>query len=53
VVGELDGRLGFGDLIAQHLSDQRRGNPLADLFRQSVYSRMAGYGLLPRWCLNP
>jgi hypothetical protein len=40
--------LGLGDLIAAHLSDARRGKntrlPLADLFRQSVYSRMAGYG---------
>jgi hypothetical protein len=38
---------GFGDLIAQHLTDSRRGKntqlPLADLLRQSVYSRMAGY----------
>jgi hypothetical protein len=33
---ELDERLGFGDLIAQHLTDSRRGRntqlPLADLF---------------------
>jgi hypothetical protein len=47
VVRELDERLGFGDLIAQHLTDSRRGKntqlPLADLLRQSVYSRMAGY----------
>ena len=47
LVRELDERLGLGDLIAEHLSDQRRGKntqlPLADLFRQSVYSRMAGY----------
>ncbi len=46
-VRELDERLGSGDLIAEHLSDARRGKntqlPLADLFRQSVYSRMAGY----------
>ncbi len=39
--------LGFGDLIAQHLTDSRRGKntqlPLADLLRQSVYSRIAGY----------
>ncbi len=44
---ELDERLGFGDLIAQHLADSRRGKntqlPLADLRRQSVYSRIAGY----------
>ena len=47
LVRELDERLGLGDLIAEHLSDARRGKntqlPLADLFRQSVYSRMAGY----------
>ena len=47
LVRELDERLGLGDLIAEHLSDQRRGKntqlPLADLFRQSLYSRMAGY----------
>jgi len=39
--------LGFGDLIAQHLIDSRRGKntqlPLADVLRQSVYSRIAGY----------
>ena len=47
LVRELDERLGFGDLIAQHLTDSRRGKntqlPLADLLRQSVYSRIAGY----------
>ncbi len=47
VVRELDERLRFGELIAQHLSDSRCGKntqfPLADLFRQSVYSRLAGY----------
>jgi len=47
LVRELDERLGLGDLIAEHLSDSRRGKntqlPLADLFRQSVYSRIAGY----------
>jgi len=47
LVRELDERLGMGDLIAEHLSDARRGKntqlPLADLFRQSVYSRIAGY----------
>jgi hypothetical protein len=46
-VRELDQRLGLSDLIAEHLSDLRRGKntqlPLADLFRQSAYSRMAGY----------
>ena len=44
---ELDERLGLGELIAQHLTDSRRGKktrlPLADLFRQSVYCRIAGY----------
>jgi len=43
----LDERLGFGELITQHLSGSRRGKntqlPLADLLRQSVYSRIAGY----------
>jgi Transposase DDE domain group 1 len=47
LVRELDERLGFGELIIQHLTDSRRGKntqlPLADLFRQSVYSRIAGY----------
>ena len=43
---ELDERLGFGELIEQHLADPRGKNtrlPLADLLRQSVYSRLAGY----------
>jgi len=39
--------LGFGDLIEQHLTDSRRGKntqfPFADLLRQSIYSRLAGY----------
>src|ERR1039458_6252929 len=47
LVRELDERLGLGDLTAQHLTDSRRGKntqlPLADLLRQSVYSRIAGY----------
>ena len=47
LVRELDERLGFGELITQHLTDSRRGRntqlPLADLLRQSVYSRIAGY----------
>ncbi len=47
LVRELDERLGLGDLIAQHLTDSRREKntqlPLADLLRQSVYSRIAGY----------
>jgi hypothetical protein len=47
LVRELDERLGFGELIEQHLTDSRRGKntqfPLADLLRQSVYGRLAGY----------
>jgi hypothetical protein len=47
LVRELDERLGFGGLVAQHLTDSRRGRntqlPLADLLRQSVYSRIADY----------
>ena len=45
-VRELDERLGFSELIAQHLTDPRGTNtqfPLADLVRQSVYRRLAGY----------
>ena len=44
---ELEERLGFGALIAQRLTDSRRGKntkfPFADLLLQSVYSRLAGY----------
>jgi hypothetical protein len=47
LVRELDERLGFGELIEEHLRDSRRGKntqfPFADLLRQSVYSRLAGY----------
>lgn len=46
LVRELDERLRFGELIERHLSDARGKNtqlPLADLVRQSVYSRLAGY----------
>ncbi len=47
LVRELDERLGFGELIEQHLTDSRRGKntqlPFADLLRQPVYSRLAGY----------
>ena len=43
---ELDERLGLSELIWRHLSDSRRGKniqlPLADLLRQSIYSRLAG-----------
>jgi hypothetical protein len=44
---ELDERLGLNTLIERHLSDPRTGRNcqflLADLFRQSIYSRLAGY----------
>jgi Transposase DDE domain group 1 len=44
---ELDERLGLSTLIDRHLIDLRTGRNrqflLADLFRQSVYSRLAGY----------
>src|SRR5262245_31066052 len=44
---ELDRRLGLDALIERHLTDPRAGHnrqfPLADLFRQSIYSRLAGY----------
>jgi hypothetical protein len=44
--------LGFGELIAQHLTDSRQGKntqlPLANLLRQSVYSRLAESHLTKR-----
>src|ERR1019366_1839380 len=46
LVRELDERLGFGELIEQYLTDPRANNSrffFADLLRQSVYSRLAGY----------
>ena len=47
LVRELDERLGLSELMGRHLSDSRRGKniqlPLADLLRQSIYSRLAGY----------
>jgi hypothetical protein len=47
LIRELDERLGLGKLIDEHLTDMRQGEnkkfPLADLVRQSVYSRLAGY----------
>jgi len=47
LVRELDERLGLNRLIGEHLVDSRTGCnrqfPLADLLRQSVYSRLAGY----------
>jgi len=65
LVRELDERLGFGKLIEQHSNDPRGTNtrlPLADLLRQSVYSRLAGYEDMndaerlshdPRWVAPP
>jgi len=47
VVRELDERLRLSELVDRHLNDSRRGKniqlPLADLLRQSIYSRLAGY----------
>ena len=47
LVRELDERLGLGEMIEEHLTDSRRGKntqiPFADLLRQSIYSRLAGY----------
>ena len=47
LVRELDERLGLGNLIHEHLTDSRQGTnkqfTFADLLRQSVYSRLAGY----------
>ena len=47
LVRELDERLALGELIDEHLSDSRQGTnkqfTFADLLRQSVYSRLAGY----------
>src|SRR6202043_1631542 len=47
LVRELDERLGLSELMDRHLSDSRRGKkiqfPLADLLRQSICSRLAGY----------
>ncbi len=46
VVRELDERLGLTGIIQNHLVDSRTGRntqfPVADLFRQSAYSRLAG-----------
>jgi hypothetical protein len=47
LVRELDERLRLSELVDRLLSDSRRGKniqlPLADLLRQSIYSRLAGY----------
>src|SRR5258708_2800840 len=44
---ELDKRLGLDVLIERHLTDPRTGHnrqfPVSDLFRQSIYSPLAGY----------
>jgi hypothetical protein len=46
MVRELGERLGFGALITPQFTHSRRGRhtpfPLADLFRQSLYGRLAG-----------
>jgi len=42
----VDERVGPSELIREHLTDSRGKNKqlsLADLLRQSIYSRMAGY----------
>jgi len=43
LVRELNERLGLSKLMDRHFSDSRRGKniqlPLADLLRQSIYSR--------------
>src|SRR2546430_1114954 len=45
--GELDRRLGLDALIERHLTNPRTGHnrqfSVSDLFRQSIYSRLAGY----------
>ena len=47
LIRELDERLGLDRLIDEHVRNTRQGEntkfPLADLLRQSVYSRLAGY----------
>jgi hypothetical protein len=46
LVRELDERLGLGELMERYLTDRRANNArfsFADLLRQSVYSRSAGY----------
>jgi Transposase DDE domain group 1 len=47
LVRELDERLRLSELVDRHLSDSRRGKniqlALADLLRQSIYGRLAGY----------
>jgi predicted ribosome quality control (RQC) complex YloA/Tae2 family protein len=47
LVRELDERLGLSSLMAEHITDDRRGKntqlPLPDLLRQSIHSLLAGY----------
>ncbi len=46
LIRELDERLGFGELVEEYLTEARAKNarlPFADVLRQSVYSRLAGY----------
>jgi hypothetical protein len=46
LVRELDERWGLSELISEHLTDSRGKNtqlPMADLLRQAVYGRSAGY----------
>jgi len=46
LVSELDERLGFSELIDEHLTDSRANNArfsFSDLLPQSVYSLLAGY----------
>jgi hypothetical protein len=41
--------LGLGELVEEYLTDARAKNarsPFADLLRQSVYSRLPGYGIV-------
>lgn len=51
LVRELDERLGFSALIIESIKDVQRGKntqlPLLDLLRESIYSRLAGYDLVP------
>ena len=47
LVRELDERLGLSELMDRHMNDSRRGKNiqllLADLLRQSIYSRLVEY----------
>jgi hypothetical protein len=58
LVRKLDERFGLSELMSRHLSDSRRGKniqlPVADLLRQSIYSRLAGMRMptTPRACLR-